>query len=405
MIWKHGLMDMNGSIGTYNSDPFVAEKIREYINEKSQVLFLILDQDGIIRAANTYARDLLHQDPAGLHLKDILLTGSWNDSLLSDWADGSIYPIMNIRTPDDLPRTFSVVVYRSDSGYLLFGHTDSEELQKLSKEVLTLNQEMGILTRELQVRNRELIALNQLKNQFLGMAAHDLRSPVSIILNYTEFLIEDLQDRLSDEHRQYLENILSSARDMRQVIADFLDISIIESGHLILNRQPVSFDQLIQELLRKTRLFAERRKIRIQWKTDGSIPSLYVDPGKIGQVLANLVHNAIEYSPDQGEIGIDAHKTESGVEILVIDHGTGISKEKMKLLFSEFSGTSRRKKSGERSIGLGLVISRMIVEAHGGSMVVHSSPDAGSTFGFTLPESSVCKNTGESDSRTQTGKV
>ncbi|HOJ96245.1 MAG TPA: HAMP domain-containing sensor histidine kinase [Methanospirillum sp.] len=396
---------MNGSIGKYTSDPFIAGKICEYILEKSQVFFLILDQAGIIHAANTYAQDLLHQDPAGVHLKDILLIGSWNDSLLSDWADGTIYPIMNIQTPDDLPRTFSIVVYRSDSGYLLFGHTDSEELQKLSKEVITLNREMGILTRELQVRNRELVGLNAMKNQFLGMAAHDLRSPVSIILNYTEFLIEDLQESLSEEHRQYLENILTSARDMRQVISDFLDISIIESGHLILNREPVSYEQLIQELLRKTRLFADRRKIRITWKTDGNIPFLYVDAGKIGQVLVNLVHNAIEYSPDQGEIEIDAHKTERGIEILVIDHGTGISQEKMKMVFSEFSGTSRRKKNGERSIGLGLVISRMIVEAHGGFMVVHSSPDVGSTFGFILPESSVCKNTGESERRMQTGKV
>ena len=83
------------------------------------------------------------------------------------------------------------------------------------------------------------------------MAAHDLRSPLSLILNYTEFLMEDLQDNLSDEHREFLQTIITSALDMKQVIADFLDVSIIESGHLMLNPGPISSETLMQELLRK----------------------------------------------------------------------------------------------------------------------------------------------------------
>lgn len=370
-----------------HDDPWFVEKTLDYILHKSQVFLLILSPSGEIRYANTYARTLLTQDPTGVHIREILLSGSWYDALLSDWGAGDISPIMNIRIPDDLPRTLYIALYQREDGYLIFGHSDSEELHRLSKEVLGLNRELGILTRELQVRNRELAELNRMKNQFLGMAAHDLRSPLSLILNYTEFLMEDLQDNLSDEHREFLETVITSALDMKQVIADFLDVSIIESGHLILNPEPITFETLMQELLRKTGLSAERRSILITWKTEGEMPTLYIDAGKTGQVLANLVHNAIEYSPDQGEIEILGQRTDKGIVFMVQDHGSGISKEKREKLFSEFSGTSGKKKNGERSIGLGLVISRKIVEAHGGSMFVESIPDVGTKFGFILPYS------------------
>jgi len=380
---------MTEKTGSLNEERWFAEKTLDYLLHKSQVVLLLLAPSGEIIYANTYARALLNRDTDGVHISEFLITGSWNDSLLADWTSGDVTPIMNIRTHDDLPRTLYITVYPTDAGYLIFGHSDSEELHRLSKEVLGLNRELGILTRELQVRNRELAELNTVKNQFLGMAAHDLRSPLSLILNYTEFLIEDLQDNLSAEHREFLETVLSSALDMKQVIADFLDVSIIESGHLIISPGQVSFDTLMQDLHRKTGLSAERREIRITWKVKGSMPSLFVDAGKIGQVLVNLVHNAIEYSPDQGEIEILGERTDQGIVILVRDHGSGISKEKQEKLFSEFSGTSRKKKDGERSIGLGLVISRKIVEAHGGSMFVESIPDAGSTFGFILPDSAI----------------
>jgi len=321
-------------------DPWFVEKTLDYILHKSQVFLLILSPSGEIRYANTYARTLLTQDPTGVHIREILLSGSWYDALLSDWGAGDISPIMNIRIPDDLPRTLYIALYQREDGYLIFGHSDSEELHRLSKEVLGLNRELGILTRELQVRNRELAELNRMKNQFLGMAAHDLRSPLSLILNYTEFLMEDLQDNLSDEHREFLQTIITSALDMKQVIADFLDVSIIESGHLMLNPEPITFETLMQELLRKTGLSAERRSIRITWKTEGEMPTLYIDAGKTGQVLANLVHNAIEYSPDQGEIEILGQRTDKGIVFVVQDHGSGLSKEKRVKLFSEFSGPS-----------------------------------------------------------------
>lgn len=387
-------------------EPWFIEKTLDYILHTSQVFLLILDPSGEIRYANTYARTLLNQDLTGVHVREILLSESWYDSLLSDWAASDTSPIMNIRTSDSLPRTLYITIYQTESGYLIFGHTDSEELHRLSKEVLGLNRELGLLTRELQVRNRELAELNTMKNQFLGMAAHDLRSPLSLILNYTDFLMEDLQDSLSDEHREFLEAIISSALDMKQVIADFLDVSIIESGHLIINPARVSWDTLMQELIRKTGLSAERREIRITWKAEGEMPTLHVDAGKIGQVLVNLVHNAIEYSPDQGEIEILGERTDQGIVIMVKDHGSGISKEKQEKLFSEFSGTSRKKKDGERSIGLGLVISRKIVEAHGGSMFVESIPEVGSTFGFILPVSAIWSENEDMQTRQSgSGKV
>lgn len=219
------------------------------------------------------------------------------------------------------------------------------------------------------------------------MASHDLRNPVGIIINYTDFLMEDLAAVLSSEHLKFLRNIRSSAYDMKQMINDFLDVSIIESGHLVLNYTQTTPELLIDEAIQKVILAADRRRISFQTEIDTSLTNVWIDMRKIDQVLQNLIKNAIEYSPDGGTITVSAAHQNHGIEFRIQDQGKGISKEKQEALFREFSGTSRRKKDGERSIGLGLVISRRIVEAHGGRMVVESEPDNGSAFGFVLPDS------------------
>ena len=359
----------------------------EYKCTNAQVILLILDQTGKIIYANQYASNLAGKDLPGTHLKEIILVNSWQDGLLDSWAHQQTSSLMNIRTGCGLPRTLYITVYHDDSGFLLFGHSDSEESERLSREVLVLNQELSSLDRELNIRNRELDDMNKVKNQFLGMASHDLRNPVGIILNYTDFLIEDLAKDLSPEHLKFLNNIRSSAYDMKQVINDFLDVSIIESGHLVLNYESTTPEILSKEVIQKVILASERRGISFQTFHDPALTALWIDLRKIEQVLLNLIKNAIEYSPDGGIITVSVTHGNDGIEFRIQDQGKGITKEKQEALFHEFSGTSKRKKDGERSIGLGLVISRRIVEAHGGKMFIESEPGKGSTFGFFLPES------------------
>lgn len=365
----------------------------EYLCTFSQVVLLILDKSGNILSANQYATTITGLHLEGKHLRDIILVGSWQEDLLETWAMQQTQPLMNISTGDDLPITLYITVFSKDSGYVLFGHRDSGELQRLSREILALNQDLSILSRELHIRNTELAELNRLKNQFLGMASHDLRNPVGIILSYSDFLIEDLAGELSPDHLKFLNNIHSAAEDMKQVINDFLDVSIIESGHLSLNYEETEPGALIQEVLQKVILSADRRKIFFQTVPDPLITRIRVDNRKIEQVLLNLIKNAIEYSPDGGLVTVSVAHGNDGIVFRIQDQGKGITKEKQEALFQEFSGTSKRKKDGERSIGLGLVISRKIVEAHGGKMFIESELEKGSTFGFILPISCLLPHT------------
>lgn len=367
------------------ADHILEKRSLDYLLTDAQVVLLILTKTGDILSSNPYADTFIRKPLEGGHIRDIILHDTWQEDLLQRWTTQKAPSLLNIRIENHLPATLYITVFSEDSRYFLFGHTDIGELQRLSEEILALNHDLTIMSRELQIRNTELAELNRLKNLFLGMASHDLRNPVGIILNYTDFILEDLQKDLSPQHLKFLQNIRSAAQDMKHVINDFLDVSIIESGHLTLNYEEIEPARFIPEVLEKVIIAADRRKISFQTLLDPLITRVRIDPKKIEQVFINLIKNAIEYSPQGGVITIATSFTDDEIRLSVQDQGAGISKEKQDLLFQTFSGTSARKKDGERSIGLGLVISRTIVEAHGGRMYVWSEPGVGSTFGFTLP--------------------
>jgi signal transduction histidine kinase len=341
--------------------------------------------------ANHYARKLTGLPLEGEHIRSILLLGSWTDcetaSLLEQWQDKNSPHLMNIRTGGDLPQTLNVMVRPINEGYLLVGQKDVFEMDRLNRDVLELNHELNNISRELSQKNAELAQLNALKNQFLGMATHDLRNPVGIVLIYADMLIDDLSDLVSSDHMRSLQNIRSSALRMSQVINDFLDVSIIESGHLTLEIQNVKLADLMTSIQMNVSASALKNQIRIDTVLDSMVLALYVDGPKIEQIFTNLLSNAIQYSNSGGCVTIRSQRLSDGIRFQVEDQGKGIPPEKQKRLFESFSGSGPRKKDGERSIGLGLVIARKIVQAHGGKMFVESEPGTGSIFGFTLPES------------------
>jgi len=362
-----------------------------FLNDTAYTVLLVLDHAGTVKFANQYAKKLTGLALEGDHLSAMLLIGSSsnsdNSSLLEQWQDNSSPHLMNIRTSGNLPQTLHVTVYPINEGYLLFGQIDEAELDRLNRDVLALNHDLTNLSRELNQKNAELSQLNLLKNQFLGMATHDLRNPVGGILLYTDLLIDGSPDSMSSEQLQSIRNIRSAALRMSRVINDFLDVSIIESGHLTLDIQKVNLADLIKSVQANVSVPAMKNQIRIDTALDPETLTLRVDGPKIEQVFINLLSNAIEYSSTGGCVTIRSQRTNEGVRFQVEDQGKGIPHEKQKRLFASFDGSGAQKKDGERSIGLGLVISRKIVEAHGGKMFVESEPGKGSVFGFVLPDS------------------
>jgi len=231
---------------------------------------------------------------------------------------------------------------------------------------------------------RELYEINQLKNKFLGMAAHDLRNPLASIRGFSEFLKDEETGPLNDDQRECVEIIHSASENMLNLVNELLDVSVIESGKLILDLKLNSIDALVAERVRLNTISAQRKNTRLHvdfaWKGEAMF-----DSSRMSQVLDNLISNAIKYSPPDSDIHISVKKEENKLRVSVRDQGPGISPEDRKKLFGEFQKLSAQPTGGEKSTGLGLSIAKKIVEAHGGTIEVESEPGSGSTFFFTLP--------------------
>lgn len=252
-------------------------------------------------------------------------------------------------------------------------------------ELSRLNNELVTAQRELAKKNVELGKLNDQKNQFLGMAAHDLRNPLSVILTLSEFLLDKSMKITPNEQEEFIRRIRSSSEFMLRLVNDLLDISKIEAGKLALDLEPIDLGAVIEDNLALNRILADKRQIKLSLIQDKSIPRMMLDPAKIEQVLNNLIVNAIKFSPAGGAVEVRLVKSENDVTISVSDQGPGIPEGEFHKLFNPFEKTSAKSPTKEKGTGLGLAIVKKIVSGHQGRIWVESHVGKGSTFHVTLP--------------------
>jgi len=231
----------------------------------------------------------------------------------------------------------------------------------------------------------ELERLNQLKTEFLGMAAHDLRNPIGGILALSELLYHELATVLTEEQLGFLSNIDRSSKFMLQLIDDLLDISSIEAGHLHLNRRPSDPRKLLEHNVGINAKLARQKQIHVDLQIEGALPKLSLEEGKIEQVLNNLISNAVKFSQPGAVVEVRAGVHDGGVLISVRDQGPGIPETERDKLFQPYGRTSVDSTASERSTGLGLAIARKIVEGHGGRIWVESQVGVGSVFSLHAP--------------------
>lgn len=233
-------------------------------------------------------------------------------------------------------------------------------------------------------QNDALHKLNDIKNKFLGIAAHDLRNPLSNI-QLAASMMQDTPLQLSKgDSDLLLADINRQAQYMFTLIEDLLDVSQIESGHLELRLEQLSLEPFLHENVHRhinTALLKEMQIIHKQCP-EGIVCA---DPIRLRQVIDNLISNAIKYSPQGSMVTVWAEQIHDKWKISVQDEGPGIPPEDKEELFRYFGRLANRPTGGERSTGLGLAISRRIVEAHGGQIGVESEVGRGSIFWFTLP--------------------
>jgi signal transduction histidine kinase len=231
---------------------------------------------------------------------------------------------------------------------------------------------------------QHLVEMNHLKNKFLGTVAHDLKNPLISIRGLSEIILTEATGPLTQEQKEYINIINTVSNGMIKLVGELLDISVIESGHLELQRKHGAIDQLVSERIRIHRVIGEEKKMVLEEHLM-ELPDFSFDPNKIGRVIDNLLSNAIKFSPPGSTISVVLSRIGDLARVSVSDEGPGIPVEDRIKIFGEFQKSTTLPTGGEKSTGLGLTIAKKIIEAHGGDLMVESREPSGSTFSFTLP--------------------
>ncbi len=219
------------------------------------------------------------------------------------------------------------------------------------------------------------------RDEFLAIVSHDLRNPIGAILSSVDLLIEDSAVELSQDAKQCLEIIKRSAETSLRLIRDILDMERIAEGKLQLKVEPNNLNQVVQECVESNSHLAQSRKIRLVVvpSKPGSIP---FDRDRITQVLSNLISNALKFTPEGGVVTVKTEQTGPEIKVSVTDDGPGIPETQKLQIFERFAQLQNKDRRG---LGLGLYISKNLVESHHGKLWVDSNPGKGSSFSFTLP--------------------
>ncbi|HEY6037934.1 MAG TPA: response regulator [Kofleriaceae bacterium] len=247
-------------------------------------------------------------------------------------------------------------------------------------------EEIRQRTIELELQNRRIQEANRLKSEFLANMSHELRTPLNAIIGFSELLHDGQVPPSSPEHHEFLGDILTSGKHLLQLINDVLDLAKVEAGKLDFRAEKVELAKLVNEVVSITRTTAAQKRINVEATVASELVEIVIDPGRFKQVAYNFLSNALKFTPEQGRVMVrcvaDSPET---FRLEVEDTGVGIAPSDLGRLFVEFQQLEQGTAKRHQGTGLGLALSRRLVEAQGGSVGVRSTPNVGSTFHAILP--------------------
>jgi signal transduction histidine kinase len=226
--------------------------------------------------------------------------------------------------------------------------------------------------------------LDKMKDQFVSTVTHELRTPLTSMIGYLEILAgSEVGELTIDEQQHFLEIVARNCHRLTRLVDDILAAARIDSGRFSLDRTSVDLAHLASERVESIRASAEQKQVELRLTIDPALPPLYADPMRLGQLLDNLVSNAVKFTPARGMVGVTLATRGDTVHIEVVDTGVGIPEDEVDKLFDRFFRASTA--ANVQGTGLGLAIAKTIVEAHGGVLSVESEVGVGTTFAVDLP--------------------
>lgn len=259
-----------------------------------------------------------------------------------------------------------------------------EEIQRFN---ITLQEEIDAATRKLQRQNKRLEELDNIKDDFISMASHQLRTPLTSVKGYLSMVLEGDAGKVNPQQAKMLNQSFTSAQRMVFLITDLLNVSRLKTGKFIIDAAPVNLSATIQEEVEQLKETAESKNIALTYRKPKNFPELMLDEVKIRQVIMNFMDNAIYYTPTGGHIKVELIEKPSTIELRVVDDGIGVPRSEQHHLFTKFYRATNARKARPDGTGLGLFMAAKVISAQGGSIIFSSKEGKGSTFGFAFSKS------------------
>ena len=320
----------------------------------------------------------LHQ--LGIQAVGVGIAFAWSFGLgmLFFWC---VKKTLGIRvSPEEEKKGLNVAEYEDVASWL-----DFMRITRLQDLNVLLEKRVEERTDALQKANIALEKANRLKSEFLATMSHELRTPLNAIIGFAEVLRDDVVGTLSAEQKEYLDDIHGSGQHLLNMINSILDLSKIEAGKLELQYEEFPVKEAINEVLNTVTGFSNKKGIRIHTHIHEDIPSITADKVKFKQIKFNLLSNAVKFTPENGRVTINASLVNQHIQIAVSDTGIGIKSEDMDKIFEAFRQLDASYARRYEGTGLGLTLTKRLVELHRGKIWVISEFGKGSTFTFTLP--------------------
>jgi len=291
-------------------------------------------------------------------------------------GSGALDQRIEVSSDDELgalAEEFNTMAARLEASYAGLEQQVDERTRELTQALTKLDEK----TRELQAASRH-------KSEFLANMSHELRTPLNAISGFSQVLRKRMYGEINDKQAEYLDEILASSRDLLTLIDDVLDLSKVEAGQIELEPAPFSLPSALERLLVVVGEQAAQGNVQVLLTSEPGVDSVIGDERRIRQVVLNLLSNAIKFTPAGGSVDVSTARRDGQVRVSVTDTGPGIAKEDQSRIFEEVQQAAAGKEHRDGT-GLGLALSKRLVELHGGRIWVESELGKGSTFSFTLP--------------------
>ncbi|MBA3661156.1 MAG: PAS domain-containing sensor histidine kinase [Gammaproteobacteria bacterium] len=314
-------------------------------------------------------------------LSEVRLRSVWTGEMIRIRKDGSRFTAL-----------VTVTLRKNQQGEAVGYTAIARDLTGIQNALRLLNK-LEASKRLLQLKNQELEKstrlaqeASNLKSEFLANVSHELRTPLNGIIGFAKLLYDGLVDPRSPKSKEFLGDIIYSANQLLSLINDVLDLSKIEAGKMEFHAQKVDLSKMLYEILDNFRLLILEKNIKIRTEVDPALRFVQVDPDKLKQVIFNYVSNALKFTPPGGRVNVSICNTKPDFfQLQVEDTGIGIHAEDQKKLFIKFQQLDASTKKMYAGTGLGLALTKRIVEAQGGEVGVKSTFGKGSTFYAILP--------------------